>query len=251
MKLLFKITGLFAVLILTGCSSTTELAGVDSKKASAANAELGVAYLSRGNYEVAMNKLKKALSYDDDNADAHHYIAELYRRLEQNDLANEHFKEAIDLNEEDSSVKNNYGIFLCGIEKYKEGLALFNQVLLDPLYSDKGKAYENMGLCTQKQGNLKKSEQYFISALKFNANLPGALLGMAQLAFDQGKIDTASTYLNRHNKISRHSPQSLWLGVLIERKKGRSGRSGSYAVLLKGRFPDSKEAKWLKKLKIR
>lgn len=251
MRSLFNVTSLFVLLFLVGCAVKTERVGVDTKKASIANAELGVAYLSRGQYDVAMNKLKKAINFDDENTNAHHYIAELYRRLEQNNLASEHFKIAMDLNEEDSSIKNNYGIFLCGTGEYSKGLALFNEVLLDPLYSDKGKAYENMGLCTKKQGNIRITEKYFQTALKFNANLPAALLGLAQISFDKKNINAAESYFNRHNKISRHSAQSLWLGVLIERKKGRSGRSGSYVLKLKGNFPDSKEAKLLKKLNIR
>ena len=236
---------------LIGCAAKTERAGIDVKKASIANTDLGVAYLSRGKNNVAMIKLKKALAYDDENANAHHYIAELYRRLGENDLANKHFKEAMDLADEDSSIKNNYGIFLCGIGSYDEALKLFKEVLTDPLYKDTGKVYENMGICTQQQGNILLAGKYFETALSFNKNLSAALLGMAQIEFDKKNIKGASLYLNRYNKISRHSAQSLWLGVLIERKSGHKGRAGSYAVLLKGKFPDSKEAKLLKKLERR
>lgn len=229
----------------------TEREGVNPKKASEANAELGVAYLTRGNYEYAMNKLKKALAYDDDNAKAHHYIAELYRRLGENDLASEHFKEAMNLEDEDSSIKNNYGIFLCGIGSYEKGMNLLTAALTDPLYKEKGRVYENMGICTQNQGNIKLAEEHFRKALTLDENLPASLLGMAQIEFDKQNIKSAATYLNRYNKISQHTAQSLWLGVLIERKSGRKGRAGSYAVLLKGKFPDSKEAKLLQKLERR
>lgn len=92
MRTVFQITGLLFLLVVSGCASQTEREGVDHKKVSVANTELGVAYLARGKHKVAMAKLKKALEYDDDNANAHHYIAELYRRLEQNDLAKEHFE---------------------------------------------------------------------------------------------------------------------------------------------------------------
>ena len=251
MKSLFYVTGLMFLMIVTGCASKTERTGIDAKKASAANSELGVAYLSRGKYETAMNKLKKAIAYDDDNADAHHYIADLYRRLEQNELADKHFKRALDLDEENSSLKNNYGIFLCSTGEYEKGLKLFTTVLADPLYSDKGKAYENMGICALKQGNVQHAETHFMTALKFNANLPAALLSLAQITFDKKNINLAELYLNRHNKISQESAQSLWLGVLIERKKGRGGRSGTYALKLKRNFPDSKETKLLNKLNIR
>lgn len=251
MRMMFRITGLVFMLVASGCSMTTQREGVDNEKASVANAELGVAYLSRGQYQTAMDKLKKALEYDDDNANAHHYIAELYRRLEQNDLADNHFKQALDLDENNSSLKNNYAIFLCGTGSYEKGITYLNQVLLDPLYSNKGQAYENMGICAEKQGNIKNAEKYYISALKFNINSPAALLGLAQVAFDRRKMKLATGYLNRHNKIARATAQSLWLGILIARKKGLKGRAGSMAIKLKRYFPDSKEAKYLEKLKIR
>lgn len=251
MTSLFRVSGLIFVLILTGCTTQTERAGVNNKAASVANAELGVAYLAQGQNKVAMVKLKKAIAYDDENADAHHYIAELYRRLEQNDLSGKHFQKALELKSNDTSIKNNYAIYLCGIGDYDKGLSLLSSVLADPLYRNKDQAYENMGLCAEKQGNVHVAESYFLTALKLNRNLPNSLLGMAKIEFDKQNIQSATTYFERYNKIASHTPQSLWLGVLIERKNGRKGQSGSYAVLLKGRFPDSKEAKYLKKLNIR
>ncbi len=251
MRMMFHVTSLLFLFIVSGCATKTERAGLDHKKIAVANTELGVAYLAQGKYENAMLKLKKALKHDSDNSNAHHYIAELYRRLQQNDLADEHFRRAMELNEEDSSIQNNYGIFLCGIGSYEEGLKLLNKVLVDPLYSNKGQVYENMGLCVEKQGNVKHTEKYFETALKFNNRLPSALLGLAQINFDKGKINAASDYLTRHYKIAKPTSKSLWLELLVARKKGLKGRAGSLAIKLKQYFPDSQETKLLRKLNLR
>lgn len=251
MRTMFHVTGLLFLLIVSGCATKTERVDIDAKKVSVANTQLGVAYLAQGKYKNAMVKLKKAIEFDSDNGNAHHYIAELYRRLEQNELADEHFRQAMDLNEEDSAIKNNYGIFLCGIGSHKEGIMLLNKVLADPLYSNKGQVYENMGLCAEKQGNIRHTEKYFETALKFNKKLPSALLGLAQINFDKKNIRAASDYLKRHHKVARPTSKSLWLELLIARKKGLKGRSGSLAIKLKQYFPDSKEVKLLNKLKLR
>lgn len=226
MRKMFHLIGLVFLLVISGCASKVERAGFNAQKASIANSELGVAYLAKGNHKVAMLKLKKALAFDDENVNAHHYIAELYRRLKENDLANEHFKIALELDDNDSAIKNNYGIFLCGSGSYDKGLKLFNKVLTDPLYSDKGQVYENMGLCTEKQGNILTTEKYFETALRFNKNLPAALLGMAQIEFDKRNVKQATINLNRHNKLARPSAQSIWLGLLIARKKDIKGKWG-------------------------
>ena len=251
MRAVLQVCGLLFFLLTSGCASKVERVGVNATKASVANTDLGVAYLAQGKHKIAMSKLKKALAFDSDNINANHYIAELYRRLEQHDLANKHFKIALELDEDDSAIKNNYGIFLCGIGSYKQGLNLFNKVLTDPLYSDKGQVYENMGLCVEKQGNILVAEKYFETALKFNKNLPGALIGLAQIEFDKRKTNQAAEYLSRHNKLARASSQSIWLGLLIARKKGLKGKAGSMALKLKQNFPDSRETRLLKKLKLR
>ena len=251
MRKVLQIFGLVFLLAISGCASQVERVGFDAKKASIANTDLGVAYLAQGKYNVAMTKLKKALKYDDENVRANHYIADLYRRLEQNDLAEEYFQKAMELDDNNSSIKNNYAIFLCGINSVEKGLELLNEVLLDPLYADKGQVYENMGLCVEKQGNLQHTEQYYRTALKFNSNLPAALLGMAQISFDKNDVTAASDYLTRHNKVNRSTSQSLWLELLIARKRGLKGKVGSIAAKLKQFYPDSREVKLLKKLKLR
>ena len=251
MREMFQIIGLLFLMIASGCASKVERVGFDAQKASVANAELGVAYLAQGKNDIAMSKLKKALKYDEDNIDANHYIAELYRRLEQNALAEEYFQKAMELDEDNSAIQNNYAIFLCGINAYDKGLKLLNKVLLDPLYTDKGQVYENMGLCAEKQGNIRYTEKYFGTALKFNKKLPAALLGMAQISFDKKNITAASDYLTRHKKVARQTSQSLWLELLIARKRGLKGKAGSIAIKLKQIFPDSREVKLLKKLKFR
>lgn len=251
MRKMFQIIGLLFLLAVTGCASKIERAGFDTTKASVANADLGVAYLAQGKYKIAMLKFKKSLAFDSENINANHYIAELYRRLEQNDLASEHFKIALELDDSDSSIKNNYAIFLCGSGSYKEGLTQLNKVLLDPLYSDKGKAYENMGVCAEKSGNIFQTENFFKKALTFNKNLPVALLGMAQFSFDKKKLTAANDFLTRYNKVARPRAKSLWLELLIARKKGFKGQVGSLALKLKQYFPESRETANLKKLKLR
>ncbi len=251
MRTVFHVTSLLFLLVVSGCAREVVKKDFNTEKASIAFAELGTAYLAQGKYKIAMTKLKKALAYDDENVKANHYIAELYRRLEENELAEDYFKKAMQLDDEDSAIKNNYGIFLCGIGSHEEGLKLLNKVLIDPLYSNKGQVYENMGLCVEKQGNVQYTEKYFEAALKFDNRLSAALLGLAQINFDKGKVNIASDYLEKHYKITRPTSKSLWLELLIARKRGLKGQAGSLAIKLKQYFPNSKETKLLKKLNLR
>jgi type IV pilus assembly protein PilF len=107
------LSGLLVTLLLLGGCSGNVREGVDSEKAAQANAELGLRYMMQGNYEVAMEKLNNALSYEPNHVQANHYLAELYRRLERNEDADKHFRRALNYAEGDDSIlHNNYGGFL-------------------------------------------------------------------------------------------------------------------------------------------
>lgn len=244
---------LFAVsLLLTSACTTQSLnPDVNLTKAAEANAKLGVGYMKQGNYELAMIKLTKALNFDEDNFHANHYMGELYRRLGEKDKADEYFRHALELNDNDPQLLNNYGVFLCEKDQFKEAEVYFDKVLKNPLYKGKAKVYENLGLCAKFKGNLAESESYFRRALIMNPRLAKSLLSLAQLKFDQRNKISAYSYFEQFSKISRQNSESLWLGVLLEKERGNRSKMASYALRLKNQFPHSKEAELLAKMQLR
>ena len=237
-----------SVLLMSACVSEPQRESEDINDASDYNAQLGLAYINQGRYDIAQSKLKKAIEQNPDNAVAQHYIAELYRRLGEFDQAQTHFEKALDLAPKNSSLLNNYGVFLCDAKKYKEAYTYFDEVLKDPLYPAKGSVYENVGLCAQAQGDISKAEENLKFALRLNPQAPKSLLAMAQLSFDKQKYSTARKYYYDYLENARQTPESLWLGILLENRSGNKNRMASYKVLLKGKYPDSKEAALLKKM---
>lgn len=244
------IVSLFVVgmLFVAGCTTTTDREKQDSNDASGYNAQLGLAYINQGRYDLAMDKLKKAIEQDPDNAFAQHYIAELYRRLGEFDKAETHFKKALDLSPDNAPLMNNYGVFLCDDKKYKKAYRYFDKVLKDPLYPAKGSVYENIGLCAQSEGNVKMAEENLRFALRLNPQSPKSQLAMAQISFDQQKYAVSRKYFYDYLENARHTPASLWLGILLENRSGNKNRVSSYVVLLKGKYPNSEEAELLRKM---
>ena len=244
---------LFAVfvMLLAGCASKPTLDHESAQRASKLNAQLGLAYMSQGNNQLAMTKLEKALKQNEDNADAHHYLAELYRRLGKNKKAERHYRKALSGQENNSSLLNNYGVFLCEQKKYEQAQSYFNRVITDPLYNDKAGVYENMGLCAKRKGNVLEAEKHLAAALKLNPKKPHALLAMGQINFDKQLYEQSRQFLYNYLELSKHNAQSLWLGILLERRKGNRNRVASYAILLKGKYPDSREAQLLRKLEAK
>lgn len=234
------------VLTLASCTATRIK---NSDKASRLNAELGLAYVMKGRYEQALVKLNKAISLNPDNAKAYLYIAELYRRLNEKERAEDYFKRALEVSPEDSSINNNYGAFLCADKRYDEAFKYLKIALLNPVYSDRGEVYENMGICSEDQGNIKIARENYIRAISLKPNLQTSLLAVAQLDFDAQNVKSADKYLKYYARVAKQTPQSLWLGILIANKMKNKKTVESLSWSLKRKFPKSKEAKLLKRLR--
>lgn len=230
-------------LLFAGCTTEIVRPGADYKKAAGVNARLGLGYMRQGNYELAMIKLEKALGFDDENVSAHHYMAELYRRLGETTKADKYYKIALELAPKDTDIQNNYGVFLCDLGRYKESDQRFEKVLENPLYTTRSRVYENIALCAKRRGDLKKAEANFRKALLMDPRLTKSLLEMSILSYDRGQHNSAYGFYQRYTKLGSQSPQSLWMGVLLEQKQGNNSKAASYALLLKRKYPQSKEAR--------
>jgi len=237
---------LICVLIISGCTT----ARVQNKeRASKLNAELGLAYLMKGNNEQALLKLNKAIKLNPDNEKAYLYVAELYRRLDETERADDYFNQALDANASDSAVNNNYGAFLCANKKYDEAFKHFKVALENPVYPERSNVFENIGICSEVQGNIKVARENYIKAIKANPNSGKSLLSVAQLDFDSENIKSASKYFGYYKRVAKHTAESLWLGILIANKKQDAKTKASLSWSLERKFPKSKETKLLKKLR--
>jgi type IV pilus assembly protein PilF len=68
---------------------------------------------------------------------------------------------------------------------------------------------------------------------------------MAEINFARGDYAGAKTYLTRLTQVVVPNAEVLWLGVRVERRLGDRNSEASYALQLRNRFPESKEARAL------
>jgi len=235
---------------LIGCNSTggtrpVQHVALDSKAAEL-NMRLGLNYLQRGDYAIALEKLEKALTQDPNLPSAHNTIAILYQRLEEMDKAEYHFKQAIERQPDYSSAHNNYGAFLCQQGRYSEAEQYFLEAIKNPLYENHAQAYENAGLCVNRIPDQTLAERYFRKALQLNPNLAKSLLQMARLKLLNIDYEEAQSYIERYKKVAQWTPQALLIAIKVENNLGDQDAVASYSLLLRARFPDSDEAQDVK-----
>ncbi len=216
---------------------------VDLKKSSMFNARLCAAYIRKKSYQVAMYKCNKALKHDPKNAVAHKWKAVLHQQLGQPELARKYYQAAIRLAPDDAGARNNFGAFLCQQKQYRQSEKQFLRAASNPLYGSRAFAYVNAGVCMQSAGDRDKAEKYFRLALSLDRNNAHALIRLAALQLDAGKVESAYRLMQRWSASNRQNSESLWLNIRIARLRGDVNRASSLGLLLVNKYPESTEAK--------
>jgi type IV pilus assembly protein PilF len=237
---------LLGALLLTGCASPANKASDSpsrARKAAATNTSLGRQYIDLGKYEIALEKLKRAVAYDKTYAPAHTLLGVLHETLGQRDQAMKEYRLAVRYDPDDGDVNNNYAVFLCGQNKGEEADQYFQVAMEDPFYDTPKVLYANAGLCALQANNLDKAERYLRQSLEYDEKFAAALLPMAELQFRGGSFLNARAFLQRFEAVGESDAQSLLLGYRIESALGDTATADKYRRDLLGSFPDSAEAK--------
>ena len=234
-------------LALGACQSTStvEKPQSDRVKLSEINTELGSQYMQNREYQVAMDKLTKAVELDPHNINARSTLALLHAVIGQYDQAETNFKEALRIDGASSSVLNNYGQFLCQRGRYEEGEGMILKAVANPLYANAESGYYNAGACAMSAGKLEKADGYFRKALEIDGRMAPALLQMADVSLQLNRALQARAYLQRYSEAATSKAGAVWLGVQIERQLGDRDSEASYALQLEKNFPVSPKSKLL------
>lgn len=235
-------TILFASLFLGACAGNNKELGASGEDSPGdLYVQIAAEYYRLGDTEAALKNAHKALEEDSDNASAHNVLATIYQKLEQKELAEKHFRAALQLAPQDSYALTAWGNYLCEEGRYAEAEAQYTKALTNPLFNAPWITETRAGACARKAGGHANAERYLRQALSANPRYPPALYEMAELEHARGKNKSARAYLDRLFKVRGYTPTSLLLGVRVERKLGARERSKNYEKLLRKRFPDAPE----------
>lgn len=242
MRLILRLVFLGLLLAATACSSGPREADDEKRKAAETNTALGRQYMDRGQYEIALEKLKRAVAYDNSYAPAHTLLATLYETIGQRDEAEREYRKALRYDPEDGEVNNNLGAFLCASGQAAEAEQYFVAAVQDPFYQTPAIALSNAGSCALAAGNLDKAESFLRQSLEYDDKLGSSLLPMAEVSYRKGEFLRARAFLQRYEAVGPMNEESLSLGYRIEQQLGDEESANRYRVELLERYPDSGRA---------
>ncbi len=256
-SVLVKFVALSLGTMLSGCMSThTRLPepGADSKdrvtasdesdgsKRSKVRMELATAYFGRGQMTTALDQVKLAIIANPNQSDAYNLRGLIYASLGDEQLAEESFRRALQLNSRDTDVMQNFGYYLCQKKRYAEANALFEQAVAEPKNSDLSRALLTQGVCQAQGGQWPQAEATLLRSYQLDPGNPSTAVNLSEVLYRRGDYERARFYVRRVNGISEVSnAQTLWLAARIEHRAGNALAAQDFAQQLRSRYPDSRE----------
>ena len=242
---------LFVVLVLAlngacvSSSSGPPEPQADDEAAAREYYQLGAQYFRNGNYELARDRLNRALDFDPRSAKIHSTLALTYVRLENPRLATEHYKKAVQYEPDNFDSRNAYAVYLCQQKRFDEARKQFDRAI-EVYNNDNAEVMmTNAGVCMANKPDYDLAEVYFRDALKFKSSYGEALIQLSSLKHKTGNDLHARAFLQRYLVSNAPSAPVLYLGFEIESALDDQAAAGDYTKQLLKDFPDSTEAQFL------
>jgi type IV pilus assembly protein PilF len=206
------------------------------------NTQLGSGYARQGRFDVAEEKLRRAVDQDSSYPPAHTALAYVLAQRGENVEAEREYRRSLSLDGSDPNTHNNFGVLLCGLGKTGEADKEFMRALQDRGYATPEAAWTNAGVCARKAGDPERAENDFRQALKLNPEFPDALSEIATLAYNRKDWLLVRAFMQRYERVAKPAPELLLIAANTERALGDPDAAKQYEIKLLREFPESDQA---------
>jgi type IV pilus assembly protein PilF len=234
--------GLVAVLLASGCVSTTTgptKPVADTAEAANLNYQLGARYYRNGKYELARDRLLYSIELEPKNPIVHSTLALTYEALDNLRLASASYEAAVKIAPNNFDVLNTYAVFLCRQGRYDEAIRNFDRAIAVTENDYAEITLTNAGVCLSQKPDLVNAEKYFREALSNKANYGDALLQLCVLKQSTGEYLAARAFLQRYLNGNLPSAEVLYIGMQIEAELGDERARTDYSNRVLREFPES------------
>lgn len=245
------VAGLALAALLAGCAAGPGAQGdivtasdeTEGQKRARIRIELASGYFARGQLETALDEVKLALQADPNRADAYNLRGLIYAALDDERLADESFRRALQLNPRDGSAAHNHAWFLCQRGRFEAAMAQFDAAMAAPLGRDRARTLLARGICESRAGNPAEARKTLVRAYELDPANPATAVNLALLMLQQGEAERARFYVSRVNAVPEQvTAETLWLAARIEHRLGNRSGADEFGRQLRRRFPQSAQA---------
>ncbi|MDF1758221.1 MAG: type IV pilus biogenesis/stability protein PilW [Legionellaceae bacterium] len=190
---------IFFSLMLQSCHNTLQT--YEERRAAQYNMQLGLAYLSQGNINLAKKKLLRSFSQNPNSASINSSLAYFMEAVGDEKKADEYYRRAMRIAPKSGAELNKYGSYLCRNNYYEKAEQYFMLAVNDVDYQYTATAYENAGLCLIKVPNNKKAVAYFKKALLHDPSRTKSLKEIVRIELMQNRIRESCEFMHRYRGI--------------------------------------------------
>lgn len=241
--------------VVSGAGSRTDLVTAsdetEKQRRARIRLELASAYFAEGKTETALDEVKQALVADPNRSAAYNLRGLIYARLDENGLAEDSFRQALQVAPTDSDARHNYAWFLCSQRRFPEAVAQFKAALEVPQYRGQSKSHFALGVCQARSGDWVAAEKSLLRSYELDAGNPATAVNLAEVLMRRGELERARFYVGRVNAEPQYAnAETLWLAVRIEHLRGNEDGVQSLGEQLRKRFAGSAQAQAFERRKF-
>lgn len=209
------------------------------RRRAALRVELASGYLEQGKLEVALGEVNQALAIDPRFSDALVVRGLVYFRMGDLLAAEQSFQRALSMNPADSGALHNMGLLRCQQKYFSDSSLYFQRALAIPRHRDAVKTWLSMGVCQLRAGSRSEAELSLMRAFELDPGNPIAAYNLGKLQYDKRDYVRAKFFIGRLNSHDAANAESLYLGILIERRLDNQDAARQAYEQLRARYPNS------------
>lgn len=189
----------------------------------------------------------KAIGLNSKSAGAHVGLARVYERELEFELAEDHYRKALNYGNE-TETYFQYGVYLYNRGEYQRSYDQFNRALKDTLYVRRAQTFEYQGLVATRLGLIDDAILDYKKAIALNTAMSNSYLGLSRIYTQREDYNAAYQYYQGfvrlvRAKLARQSAKTLWQGIQLADIQGDENAISSLALQLRNQFKTSSEYK--------
>jgi len=205
------LTSIVCVLPFSGCRSS-----MNKFERADALYNAGVAYLSKGDYEKAIESLKNARNLDPKSARIYNALGLVYHSYGMFDKAIECYLESLALKSNAPDVNNNLAASYLQVGEYEKAIKQCEIALSNKAYLSPSASYFNMAQAYKAVGNITKAKLYFENALEEEPDFDRAHYELALILKDYKNLKDSIKHLKQAIEINPEYFEAFYeLGVIL------------------------------------
>ncbi|MDR9468796.1 type IV pilus biogenesis/stability protein PilW [Marinospirillum sp.] len=229
---------LLLLLLLTACASKPPWEKTDPDQQADAYANLGMGYLEQEQYSRSLWEFGRALDLRPRHTQALHGMALTLQSQGENQLAENYFKQVLQVDPKNTAARNNYAAFLFEQSRYDEARAEFELASKDIFYPNRAMIFENLGYVALEQDKPSLAIEYFQRCLALDRNRINAHRELLRLQLPTD-TEAAKKHWQFLEQAGIRDRDSLELGLELAKKTGNQQEKERLQELLSARQNDN------------